>query len=503
MAAGGPSLAERFRSIVADTDEGVIILEPDGTISYTNAAAEFLLGCARSDLVGEMFGLPLAADGLRTVVDVVSDDGAPRVVELRIEPLPSGDGAAGGLVLRLRDVSDYHRDAAGARGEVRRKDEFLAMLSHELRNPLAAIRSAAHLLTRDDAGPAARREAARALDGQFRHLTRILDDLLDVSRISRGKLEVRMGRVDLCRVVRDAAAAVAPLAEARRQSLQLDVPDARLWAWGDPTRLEQAAANLLTNSVKFTPAGGRLEARVSGSGNEAELIVRDDGPGIPDDLLPHVFEPFVQGRQAVDRGQGGLGIGLALARTIVGLHGGSIQARPNDDGRGVTFAIRLPLLGVEVSPVEGDGVAAERGPAPPPLPLRILLVEDNDLVRGLLKEVLRLDGHEVSEASDGPAGLAALLDQKPDVALVDIGLPGFDGHELARRARGDERGREVRLVALTGYGMPEDVETARAAGFDVHVVKPLNYPDLCELLRGARTGPAGSGQPGDAEAACG
>jgi len=478
------SLTERFQSIVAGTDEGVVILEPDGTISYANAAAEFLLDYAQADLVGEMFGLPLIADGHRTVVDVIPCDGTPRVVELRIEPLPDGDGKVGGLVLRLRDVTDYHRDAANARDEVRRKDEFLAMLSHELRNPLAAIRSAAYLLRRDDAGPTAWRGAAEVLDNQFQHLMRILDDLLDVSRVSRGKLEVRMGRLDLNRIVHDAAAAVGPLVEARRHSLRLDVPEARLWVWGDPTRLEQVVANLLTNAAKFTPPGGCLEAGVLIHGNQAEVRVRDNGPGIPEELLPHIFEPFVQGRQTRERGEGGLGIGLALAQTIVGLHGGSLDAQPNNDDQGMTFFFRLPLLEVEAASTSTadsdlDGVAMR--------PLRILLVEDNQVARNLLKEVLQLDGHEVTEAEDGPAGLAVLLEARPDVALVDVGLPGFDGYELVRRARSDERGREARLIALTGYGMPEDIAAASEAGFDEHLVKPLHYPDLCELLRGIRT----------------
>lgn len=490
---GGLSLGERFRSILAGADEGVVILEADGTISYANAAAEFLLGLPRAELVGEMFGLPLAAEGRRTVVNVVPGDGAPRVVELRIEPLP--EGAGGGLVLNLRDVTSYHRDVVVARDEVRRKDEFLAMLSHELRNPLAAIRNAAYLLTRDDAGAASRRAAAEVLENQFQHLTRILDDLLDLSRITRGKLEVKMGRVDLARVACDAAEAVAPLVSTRGHSLRLDVPAGRHWVWADATRLEQAVVNLLNNAAKFTPPGGRLEACVEAAGNQAEVRVRDDGPGIPEALLPHIFEPFVQGGQALDRGQGGLGIGLALAHTIVGLHGGSLGVRPNEDGRGVTFAFRLPLLGVEATPV---ATPADRGgaAAPPSRPLRILLVEDDPAGRRLLAEALRLDGHEVAEAVDGPGGLAVLLERPPDVALVDVGLPGFDGYELARRARGDPRGRAVRLIAVTGYGMPQDVEEARAAGFDDHVVKPLHYPDLSELLGGVRTDRVGSDGPG-------
>jgi signal transduction histidine kinase/CheY-like chemotaxis protein len=481
----GPGTAgDRFRSIVAEADEGIIVLEADGRISYANPAAEFLLGCPGEELVGEMFGRPLTTADRRTVVNVVPGDGRPRVVELRIEPLPAGGD---GLLLRLRDVTAFHQEVATAREQVRRRDEFLAMLSHELRNPLAGIQSAAMILGHDAATAAIRRDATEILDRQFRHLTRMLDDLLDVARISRGKLEVRMARAELNRLVRDAAEAVAPLVARRRHALLVDVPRDRLWIWADPTRLEQVVVNLLTNAAKFTPPGGNIAVTVTADGTTAEVHVRDDGPGIPPDLLPHVFEPFVQGRQAIERTDGGLGIGLALAHTIVGLHGGGISARPNDGAPGVTFRVVLPVLAAEAEP-PADADPADAAARP----LRILVVEDNDDSRRMLREALRLDGHEVFEAGDGLGGLAAVIEQSPDVALVDIGLPNLDGYELARRARRDPRGGQARLVALTGYGTPQDVQACREAGFDAHLLKPLRYPDLCRLLGEYRA----AGRPG-------
>jgi signal transduction histidine kinase len=340
--AGPPDTRDLFHSIVAKADTGVLILDPNRVIHYANPAAEFLLGRKRNELVGEMFGLPLTTSDKSVRVNVVSADGCLRVVELSIEPLPSGP--AGGLVLRLKDITTLHQELVRAREQVQRRDEVLAMLSHELRNPLAAIRNAALLLAREGAGPRVRQEAEEVFNRQFRHLSRILEDLLDVTRISQGKLKLTRERVELNQVIRDAAAAAAPLVRQREQVLRIDVPPGDLWVWGDPTRLEQVVVNLLNNAARFTPPRGNLALTASARDGEVILCIQDDGPGIPEDLLPHVFEPFVQGQQMLDRSAGGLGLGLALAHTIVGLHKGSITARRNSDGPGMTFTVRLPLM---------------------------------------------------------------------------------------------------------------------------------------------------------------
>ena len=481
-AEGGPGTAALFQTIVAEAEEGVVVLGPDGHVTYANPAAEFLLGHGRTELTGEMFGLPRADIGQTTIVNVISRDGQVRMAELRVEPLPSGP--AGSLVLRLKDITAYYQDVSSAREQVRRRDEFLAMLSHEIRNPLSAIRSAALLLTRDGVPSDARHTAGEIFDRQFKHLERILADLLDVTRISRGKLDIQKGRVELGQVIRDALDEAAPLVARREHRLRVDVPQGKIWVEGDATRLEQVVVNLVNNAAKFTPPGGDIAVTVAAAGEKVEIRVRDNGPGIEQDLLPHVFEPFVQGKQSMARSEGGLGIGLSLVHTIVGLHGGSVSILPNRDSPGVSFLVRLPL-----SAPEPEQPAAR--PDAPARPLRILLVEDADDGRRMLRQILQLEGHEVFEAGDGPGGLDALLTHRPDVALVDIGLPGLDGYELARRARADERGWGVRLIAVTGYGMPRDVEEARKAGYDDHLIKPLRYPELCKLLREHRAaGPA-------------
>lgn len=468
-----PAATALFQSIVAEADEGVLVVGPDGLAIYANAAAEFLLGHGRDELTGEMFGLVRATPDQATTVNVISRDGRVRIVELRVEPLPSGPG--GSLVLRLKDVTAYHQDVVNAREQVRRRDEFLAMLSHEVRNPFSAIRSAALLLARDDVTDEIRCTTREILDRQFRHLERILDDLLDITRISRGKLNIVKARADLVRIIRDAIDEAAPLIARQEHQLRLDLPRNSVWVEGDATRLGQVVVNLVNNAAKFTPPKGNVSVALTVEGGEAEICVRDDGPGIEADLFPHMFEPFVQGRQSLARSEGGLGLGLSLVYNIVLLHGGSVCAEPNSDGPGIAFKVNLPLSQPGEQPTEDrDGEAAR--------PLRILLVEDRDDARGLLKRVLQLEGHDVIEAADGPGGLSSLLEQRPDVALLDIGLPGLDGYEVARRARQDERGRRVRLIALTGYGLPEDIDEARRAGFDGHLVKPVQFPELERLL---------------------
>ncbi len=472
-----------FRSIVAEADEGVLVLGPDGRAAYANPAAEFLLGYGREELTREMFGLARAANLRAATVNVVSRDGQVRVVDLRVEPLPT---PAGSLVLRMTDVTGYHREVVDAREQVRRRDEFLAMLSHEVRNPFAAIRYAAQVLARDDLDRDSRRATVEVLDRQFRHLARILDDLLDMTRVSRGKLEIVREPAELTRIVRDAIDEALPLIESRGHRLCVRFPEGEIRLVGDATRLGQVVVNLLNNAAKFTPEGGNLDVEVIVNRDLGQAIVRvgDDGPGIAPELLPNVFEPFIQGEQSMARDLGGLGIGLALAREIIRLHGGTIEADAESEAKGTTFTFRLPTTRQNHGDGDADGDGQETGLGSAALVPRrkILVVEDQTDVRRLLRRLLEMDGHEVIEASDGPGGLSAILEHRPDIALLDIGLPGLDGYEVARRARQDERGRSVRLIALTGYGLPRDVQEARNAGFDGHLVKPLNYPDLARIL---------------------
>jgi signal transduction histidine kinase/CheY-like chemotaxis protein len=464
-----------FQAIVADADEGVVVLYPNGMIGYTNAAAEFLLGYGRRELVGEMFGLPLRAGKFPTSINVISSDSQLRLVELRIETLAAEP--AGTLVLRLRDITTQERHLSQVRDEVRRRDEFLAMLSHELRNPLAAIQSAAQLLTFDDLPNSARRDAGSVLARQFKHLTRILDDLLDISRITRGKLALIHERIDLLQVLRDAVEAVLPAISRREHVLEIDLPQHELWVWGDATRLEQTFVNLLTNAAKFTANAGEIKLQAVVGRDNVEIRVQDNGPGIPADLMSTVFEPFVQMEQTLDRSEGGMGIGLMLARTFVELHKGSIQVHANEGSSGVTFSVILPLLEKNQQPF--DHAAAH----PAERSLSIALVEDSEDCRRMLAVLLESEGHRVLEAATGPAGLELILRERPQIALIDVGLPEMSGYEVARRIPKGSGGNPCRLIALTGYGTDHDAQTARDSGFHEHLIKPVEFGRVCELLR--------------------
>lgn len=480
---------KRFEAIVADADEGVVILGPGAVINYANAAAEFLLGHGRTGLMGEMFDLPSDPFDEPIHVNVISQDDTLRLVELRIEPM--ADCADGTLLLRLKDITSYHQSVSEARNETRQRDEFLAMLSHELRNPLAAIQSSAVLLSKDNLGPQSRREASAVLSRQFAHLTRILDDLLDVTRVLRGKISIASERVALRRVLHDAVEATASFVTQRGHRLHAEIPDQELWVWGNPTRLEQIFVNLLVNAIKFTPHGGKISFRATSDASEVNVQVCDNGPGIAEALLPNIFDPFVQGAQTLARSDGGLGIGLMLVRTFVHLHGGAISVSPNEDGCGVTFNVRLPLLADKASSSDESVIEVID------CTLTILLVEDSDDARRMLRLLLEDEGHHVIEAADGVSGLSVIEERKPDVALVDIGLPAMDGYELARRVRHETHGKTPHLIALTGYGTSEDVKVALEAGFDDHLVKPVHLPELFRILETCRIDRIGTNANGE------
>jgi len=357
----------------------------------------------------------------------------------------------------------------------RAKDDFLAMLGHELRNPLAAIANAAQILDRTGPGAEAAARASAVIHRQVRHLSGLVDDLLDAARVSTGKIILRTTPVDVAASLRRLVAGlVSP-----RHRIRVDAESA--WVSADETRLDQIIGNLISNALKYTPAGGEISARVRVEGGDAVLEVVDTGDGIPAALLPHVFEPFVQGERTPDRTHGGLGLGLALVKRLVEMHGGSVRAASGGPGRGSTFTVHLLRIAappdLPSSVREGTAVT----------PRRLLVVEDNADAREVLVTALRLDGHEVHEAADGDAGLEAAVRLVPDVALIDVGLPGLDGYEVAQGIRRTQAGAAMLLVALTGYGQAEDRRRALAAGFDVHLVKPVAPERLAEVLSSARS----------------
>jgi CheY-like chemotaxis protein/two-component sensor histidine kinase len=360
----------------------------------------------------------------------------------------------------------------------RRKDQFLAMLGHELRNPLAPVLNAVRLLRDEEVPPATRRNALDAADRQVRHMARLVDDLLDVNRIRSGKVQLRKTELDLGKVVEAAVQSVETLFRSREHTLSLALPEEPIVIEGDPLRLTQVVMNLLANAAKYTDPGGHVTVRLERAGKDALLRIEDDGIGIPQELLPRVFELFVQGEQAVDRSRGGLGIGLALVKSLVEMHGGTAWAESDGPGKGSRFSVRLPAPPRALRP--GLATPANGAVAAAQARWRILVVEDNEDIRVTLAELLRRRGHHVEEAEDGEDALAAAAAQAPDVALVDIGLPTVDGFVVARRLR--ELCPRTRLVAMTGYGSPDDRRRGVDAGFGAHLVKPVDIDELTALL---------------------
>jgi chemotaxis methyl-accepting protein methylase/signal transduction histidine kinase/CheY-like chemotaxis protein len=386
-----------------------------------------------------------------------------------------------GVVLTLIDVSPLKQAEEEAREAVRRRDHFLAMLSHELRNPLGAILNSAHLMERAGMDTATRPEAQAVIVRQAEQMARLLDDLLDVSRITQNKIEIYRDLVDLRAAANEAVQAARPLIESRRQALKVEIESTPLFVMGDAARLQQIQVNLLHNAAKYTPPEGTVWLSVAREDGEAVVRVRDTGAGMPPDMLETIFDLFVQNDRTLDRADGGMGVGLTLVRTLVAMHGGTVSVRSDGIGRGSEFVVRLPLT-TELGPA----VTTER-PFAVLAGTRVLIVEDNSDSREMLAQLLRMDGCNVTVAVDGNQGLESIRREKFDLALVDIGLPGIDGYEVARQVRGSSGRNGVNLVALTGYGRPEDRQAVLEAGFDEHLVKPVKPSELARVLLMRRT----------------
>jgi signal transduction histidine kinase/DNA-binding response OmpR family regulator len=374
----------------------------------------------------------------------------------------------------------------------RQKNEFLSMLAHELRNPLAPIQYAAEVLRLRGPEQAELRWAREVIDRQVKHLVRLVDDLLDVSRITRGKIRLQPQPLDLAEVVAHAVEAGRPAVEAAQHRLEVAVPSDPVWVNGDAARLTQVLTNLLNNAAKYTDPGGRITLTLAREGGEAVLRVRDSGVGIPADMLSKVFDLFTQVDRSLDRSQGGLGIGLTLVHRLVQMHGGTVEAHSDGPGTGSEFVARLPALpGPPGGPDPGDG-ARDRPPARAP---SVLLVEDNRDGAESLASLLRMAGHQVRVTHDGPTAVEAAAEASPDVVVLDIGLPGFDGYEVARRLRDLPNTRGAVLVAMTGYGGEDDYRRSREAGFDHHLVKPVEFGALRRVLAAAGARAAGRADP--------
>jgi PAS domain S-box-containing protein len=397
-----------------------------------------------------------------------------------------GKGRAFRMAGSLVDVTERKRAEMVLQEANRAKDEFLATLAHELRNPLAPLRTGVEILKRSGTGDAATQRTLDTMQRQLTHMVRLIDDLLDISRITSGKIRLNMERISLVQAVETALELSRPGMQAARHALAVALPEHDIQLQGDMTRIAQAVGNLLNNAAKYTPPGGHVGLRVWQEGEEAFVEVKDDGIGVPPEMLESIFSLFTQVGRSVEQAHGGLGIGLYLVRRLVALHGGSVVARSAGPGQGSTFTVRLPCL-----PQAPAATSAPAGaPAAAPAPMKVLVVDDNVDAAETLASLLELLGLQTRCVHDGPGVRDAALEFVPDLVLLDIGLPGMSGYEVARQLRAHPLLARTTLVALTGWGAESDRQRARDAGFDHHLTKPVALPELEKLLQPQGSTPA-------------
>src|SRR6266568_1355502 len=407
-----------------------------------------------------------------------------RVLWSHYVPLRDDSGGVDAAMLLSMDITERTRAEEALREADRRRNEFIGVLSHELRNPLTPLRNAAYVLDRAEPGGEQASRARAVIGRQIDHMAHLVDDLLDATRISRGKIQLARSRIELTDTVRRAVEDHTPEFATREIALELRAEAAQLWLDADPTRIAQVVGNLLQNAAKFTSAQGRVTVFVEREpGDRAVIRVVDDGVGITPALLPKVFEPFIQGDESLHRSQGGLGLGLSLVKGLVELHGGTVQVRSEGTGCGAELTVRLPLA------VRRSGPAPRAPPrALPPSRRRVLVIEDNLDAAETLGELLSLAGHEVETAHDGADGLRKALSFNPEVVLCDIGLPGMNGYDVARAMRAAPALASAVLVAVTGYALPEDQKRAAEAGFDHHLSKPVSLEQIHSVVASSARG---------------
>jgi len=494
----------RLTSVLETLPVGVTVVRSDGSMIFGNDALTRIWGV-------DLRGLPVAErskalrkyhpDGRPVVSEewpsiralngeitermemrVERRDGTTCWVQASAAPIRSEDGTIEAAVASIVDVTAEKQARAAADEASQAKDEFLAMLGHELRNPLAPILTALHLMRLRGEGTYARERAVIAR--QVNHLARLVDDLLDVSRATRGALRLECAPVELAPVVADAVETAGPQIEERRHRLKVAVPRTGLVVNADAVRLAQVVGNLLSNAAKYTPPGGHIRVSAFVEGADVVIEVADDGAGIPEELLPRIFDAFTQGRQGLDRKQGGLGLGLAIARQLIVGHGGSIEARSAGSGRGTTMVVRLPRVRQpSATDSSTDDLARDERASSA---RRVLVVDDNPDAAELLEDALASAGHEVRTAPDGPSALQLVKSFAPDIAFLDIGLPVMDGYELAGLLRRLPALRGVPLVAVTGYAQDDDRQRALDSGFTEHLAKPLDPDRVLECIERLR-----------------
>ncbi|MGE5538454.1 MAG: PAS domain S-box protein [Gemmatimonas sp.] len=487
---------ERFRLLVDGVkDYAIYMLDPVGNIVSWNAGAERIKGYRADEVIGRHFSTfyppaAIAAGWPRHELAVarergrfedegwrVRKDGTMFWADVVITAIFDRSNVLRGFAKITRDLTEKRRLQQLEESE-RRMTEFLALLAHELRNPLAPISNAVRLMTAESS-----REKIQwcrgMIERQSSHLARLVDDLLDVSRVTSGKIVLQNDTVDMREVVERAVEAARPMSDERRHTLTVDLPDEPVCVTGDSVRLIQSVVNLLNNAVKYTPSGGRIACRLYREETSAVLTVKDNGIGIASEALPRIFELFVQGDQSLERTHGGLGVGLSLVDKLVKLHGGFVYAKSDGPGRGSEFAISLPLAGA----VEAQ--ARKTAPAPEPAAAggrRVLIVDDNVDAAQSLALILEDWRHTVEYCYDSTKALDVAREFRPDVVLLDIGMPNLNGFDLARRFRDTPELRDAHLVAVTGYGTPMHLDAGKDAGFEHHLVKPVDLAKLEEIL---------------------
>ena len=492
--------------------DGIITIDERGNIESFNPAAEKIFGYQRANVMGRNVKMlmpePYHAEhdgylhnyltsghakiiGIGREVIGKRKDASTFPMELAVSEFHIGQrryftGIVRDITERKRLQEELQQRLHDLADADRQKNEFLAMLSHELRNPLAPMRNALYLLKNAQPGAAEAADVHGMMERQLQQLVRLVDDLLDVSRIIRGKIDLRREKVDLRQVAHRAGETAKPVLDAHGHVLNMSLPERPVLVSGDLVRLAQAIANLLTNAAKYSKAAAPIELAVRREGSEAVVSVKDRGVGIAPALLPRIFDLFVQGEHALARSQGGLGIGLTLVKRLVEMHDGAVSALSEGEGRGSEFRIRLPALPESAD----DADAAARGaPGVPGAPKRrILVVDDNVDAAESIAKILKLFGHDARCEYDGRAALAAVRDYGPDVIVLDVGLPGMDGYEVARRLRAMHGSNGPRIIAVTGYGQEEDRLRSRESGFDQHLTKPVDPEALQALVSGSSSG---------------
>lgn len=496
------SQREKLLTTLSCMADGVVVTDAEGQVTQMNPAAEAMTGWllteSRGKPVRDLFSLcdPLSHEPIENPVHRTLRDGqalketvrlmlstrhdGPLPVSYSVAPVRAGDDLSEGVVMVIRDETERLRTERALRNADKRKDEFLATLAHELRNPLAPISMGLELLKISGDDPAGAEEVRSMMERQTRHMVRLIDDLLDVSRITRGKLELRCSQVPLSEVVRNAIDATRPAMEEAGHEFLMRLPEREVLLYADPGRITQVLSNLLHNAAKYTPAGGRIELVGEVVGDEAAVTVIDNGCGIATDQLGAIFDMFMQVRDAKERGHQGLGIGLTLVRRLVEMHGGSVVAASSGLGQGCRFCVRLPLVQrVKASGIEPATTDCAKSNGSQ---RRVLVVDDNPDALKSLSLLVSLMGHEVRQARDGAEALSVADDFRPEVIFMDLGMPKLSGFDAARRIREELWGQDVLLVATTGWGQDDDRRRTKEAGYDHHLVKPILPLHVQELL---------------------